>query len=162
MKNFKDIFDLFGIKPEKKQDKNNSSFNDAEKALQDLSIEDETDDLAAYVQKRRTEIQKEKEFEREENQMKDAYEYLKNRNESYNILLTKIIDCPSSLHDNKKILAPAKVLTFIPKLLITPTAKAELARIISQNIGITKRKEIQLIATFLNIGPLDLGPALSK
>lgn len=63
MKNFKDIFDLFGIKPDKNQNKNNSSFNDADKALKDLSIEDETDDLAAYVQKRRTEVQKEKEAE---------------------------------------------------------------------------------------------------
>jgi membrane-associated HD superfamily phosphohydrolase len=36
------------------------------------------------------ELKKEKEFEREENQMKDAYEYLKSRNESYGILLNNL------------------------------------------------------------------------
>lgn len=36
------------------------------------------------------ELKKEKEFEREENQMKDAYDYLKSRNESYSILLNNL------------------------------------------------------------------------
>ena len=63
MKNFKDIFDLFNIKPKNDDNKSTSSLNDAEKALADFSIEDETVDLASYVQKRRTEIKNEKEAE---------------------------------------------------------------------------------------------------
>ena len=63
MKTFKDIFDLFGIstKDDKKQD--TAPLNDTDKALADLSIDDDMDDLAAYVQKRRSDIQAEKNLE---------------------------------------------------------------------------------------------------
>ena len=60
MKTFKDIFDLFGIstKDDKKQD--TVPLNDTDNARADLSIDDDMDDLAAYVQKRRSDIQAEK------------------------------------------------------------------------------------------------------
>ena len=64
MKTFKDIFDLFGLGNNSKNDKKQkvTPLNDTEKALADLSYDD-TDDLAAYVQKRRTDIQAEKNLE---------------------------------------------------------------------------------------------------
>ena len=59
MKNFKDIFDLFGLSNNKKND---TPLNDTDKALADLTL-DNDDDLAAYVQKRRTDVQNEKNLE---------------------------------------------------------------------------------------------------
>ncbi len=64
MKTFKDIFDLFGLGNNSKNDKKQkvTPLNDTEKALADFSCDD-TDDLAAYVQKRRSDIQAEKNIE---------------------------------------------------------------------------------------------------
>ncbi len=60
MKNFKDIFDLFGLSNNKKND---TPLNDTDKALADLTLDNDNDDLAAYVQKRRTDVQNEKNLE---------------------------------------------------------------------------------------------------
>jgi N12 class adenine-specific DNA methylase len=62
MKTFKDIFDLFGISTKDDKKKDTAPLNDTDKARADLSIDD-MDDLAAYVQKRRSDIQAEKNFE---------------------------------------------------------------------------------------------------
>ena len=50
MKTFKDIFDLFGISSKNDKKQLDTPLNDTEKALADLSIDNETDDLASYIQ----------------------------------------------------------------------------------------------------------------
>ena len=76
MKTFKDIFDLFGIGKDSKSNKKSSDtpLNDLDRARSDLSIDKETEDLASYVNKRRTDIQEEKkmaEWEIEEERIEE-------------------------------------------------------------------------------------------
>ena len=66
MKNFNDIFSLFGIDSNKtkKETKPNSPpdnfVDDKNKAIADLTLQDETVDLASYIDKRRADVKKEK------------------------------------------------------------------------------------------------------